>query len=230
MVMNFTKMSAYKPLIRGKTKTFFSFICLHHGRIIWWCVFLIASSSIAISHYLWVNNAISQEVVSYGPTKQIKKIIETSPVGGIKYGKFQDFGLSIPKIESDLPVIGNVDGGNENEYVAALKKGVAHFSGTARPSDEKGNVFIFGHSSDWRKNNNEYGRVFSRLPELKEGDEISVWYQNKEYKYKIALIKIVDSKDLSWLNQTQNRALTLMTCYPVGSDKQRIVIRASFLQ
>ena len=56
------------------------------------------------------------------------------------------FGLVIPKINANSPIIKDVDPNNQREYQVALSKGVAHALGSALPS-QTGNVFLFSHSA-----------------------------------------------------------------------------------
>ena len=58
----------------------------------------------------------------------------------------KDFGLYIPKIKANARVIANVDPYIEDEYINALRHGVAHASGTSFPN-QSGNVFLFAHSA-----------------------------------------------------------------------------------
>lgn len=133
--------------------------------------------------------------------------------------------ISIEKISLSLPVIINVNGYNEEDYYTALQKGVAHFKGTSLPG-QPGNVFVFGHSSDWRWNQGEFKSAFKQLPELESGDLVIINYKDQNYKYQVFLKEIVAYDDLRWVAQTSEDYLTLMTCYPVGSSEKRIVIRA----
>ena len=138
--------------------------------------------------------------------------------------KIKEFGLKIDKLNILVPIIKDVDGANKTAYNEALKGGVAHFEGTALPG-EKGNIFIFGHSSAEIKVG-DYTKIFATLDDLTEGDEIIVYYKNDEHKYKVSEKKIVAATDLSVLNKTKTETLTLMTCWPVGTKDKRLIVRA----
>ncbi len=137
--------------------------------------------------------------------------------------KIKEFGIEIEKIDVLAPIIKDVDGKNKTEYLKKLEDGVAHFKGTALPDDGKGNVFIFGHSSSV-SGTGKYTKIFARLDELRNDDEITIYYQNKELKYKITSKNIIEATDLSVLEQTENEKLTLMTCWPIGTKEKRLVI------
>ena len=91
---------------------------------------------------------------------------------------------------------------------------------------KKSNVFIFGHSSyyKWRRGN--YKTIFARLPELKNGDNIFLWYKERLYYYQISETKVVEPSDVTWLQSTKESYITLSTCYPIDTTDKRLIIRA----
>lgn len=135
-----------------------------------------------------------------------------------------NFDLVISKLNIDVPVIQNVDGTNKNNYTKALQEGVAHYKGTALPG-ETGNIFIFGHSSSLDLDS-KYNEIFKNLNDLENGDAISIFYQDKNYQYQVFQKAIIEPDDLSVLDQDQDYILTLMTCWPIGTTDQRLVVRA----
>lgn len=136
----------------------------------------------------------------------------------------KNFELFIPKLNIDVPVIPNVNGTNEKVYSEALKGGVAHYAGTALP-DGGSNIFIFGHSSSIL-GTGKYDKVFASLGDLAIGDEIILLFNDMNYKYSVIDKKIVPSGDSSVLSSTNDEQLTLMTCWPIGTDAKRLVIIA----
>lgn len=139
--------------------------------------------------------------------------------------EIKQFGIKIDKLDVLAPVIKDVDGKDKTEYLNKLKEGVAHFKSTSLPGLGKGNIFIFGHSSSI-SGTGKYSKIFARLDELKEGDQIKIFYQDKEFTYKVTEKKIVEATDLSVLEQTKKEKLTLMTCWPVGTKDKRLIIIA----
>ena len=136
----------------------------------------------------------------------------------------KDFGIVIPKIQINVPVVKDVNGQDENEYMNKLLEGVAHYEGTAVPGIE-GNVFIFGHSSSDYWKSSDYKETFRYLDELKEGDEISTYYEGEEYKYEVSENKVVGASEMSVLDSKgAEETLTLMTCWPVGTIENRRVL------
>lgn len=143
-----------------------------------------------------------------------------------------DFGILIPKIGANSKIVPNVDPFNSGIYQAALTKGVAQAKGSASPN-EIGNMFLFSHSSANILEASKYNSVFYLLSKLEKNDEIYIYYKNVKYKYKITDKKIVDAKDVSYLNRQsstinrQSSSLTLMTCWPPGTTYKRLLVIAT---
>lgn len=202
--------------MRNKLMNLRSTIVKNHRKIVWWSVFIVCALLIAYSGWLiLMPTEVKAPILAEVKLKKQK----SNPT------KYSDFGLVIPKIELDLPVIPDVDGNNKDAYLEALQSGVAHFVNTAKP-DESGNIFIFGHSSDWRWRKGDFKTAFIRLPEINKDDEISLWYKGVEQIYKVDFVRVTEPTDLSWLDQNGEDVLTLMTCYPINTDKQRFIVRA----
>jgi len=138
----------------------------------------------------------------------------------------ENFGIVIPKIAANAKVVANVDPFAEKEYQKALTKGVAHAKGTALP-DQIGNTFIFAHSSiDWYIAN-RYNSVFYLLNKLEKSDDIFIFYQKQRYHFQVIEKKIVDQSKINYLKgDRQNKILTLMTCWPPGTNLKRLIIQA----
>jgi len=136
----------------------------------------------------------------------------------------ENFRLVVPRLSINVPVSKNVDIGNASEISYYLKSGVAHAKDTALP-DEKGTVFIFGHSSDFPWNNNKFGTIFSTLDTLSAGDDVALWYRGKNYKYKVNQVSIVNSNvTLGSLSISTPDRLILSSCWPVGTDWKRVLV------
>lgn len=130
--------------------------------------------------------------------------------------------LFIPKISVDTPIHWNV---SEDETLTALETGVAHYLNTALPGNP-GNVFISGHSSYYWWKEGSYKEVFALLDKLEKGDKIYVSYNKKIYVYAVTDKKVVKPNNLEVLNQTDTKTLSLMTCVPVGTNINRLVVTA----
>lgn len=138
-----------------------------------------------------------------------------------------NFSLVIPKIGANSRVIANVDPSKYDEYIEALKYGVAHARGTALPGDS-GHIYLFAHSTDSFLNVTNYNAVFYLLYKLEKGDDLYLFYQGKKFSYKVLDKKIVDPQKTEFLTrQSGNEFLTLQTCWPPGTTLQRLLIFAS---
>ncbi len=129
---------------------------------------------------------------------------------------YDRFDLSIPslKVEKENVLVDTND----------LSKGLAHLSGSSLPG-EKGNVFISGHSALSQFFATK--RVpFSRLSDLKKGDQIIIETPGSKFVYEAIGFKIVDPADLSVLAapETQGRYISLMTCVPPALNFKRLVV------
>lgn len=114
------------------------------------------------------------------------------------------------------------------------KKALGHYKGTCLP-DEACNSFIFGHStyknSKNRYKNGDYSAIFAHLDELKYGDEFSIKYKDKEYKYVVELTKVDRPENIDPMEQPLPRSLgkhestvQLFTCTPSGTTKYRLSV------
>lgn len=136
------------------------------------------------------------------------------------------FGLYIPKIQANSKVIKNIDPYDYDAYHNALISGVAHAKGSAVPS-ESGNVFLFAHSAVNFYERRKYNVYFYLLGELKKDDPILVAYQGEIYNYKVLEFKVVNPNEIQYLGKYMDQdTLTLMTCWPVGSNTKRAIVTA----
>lgn len=133
--------------------------------------------------------------------------------------------IIINDINVNAPVIYDQSTVNEGQFQLALRNGVVHYPGTALPG-QQGNVVIFGHSSGQWWAPGDYKFVFTLLDKLKIEDLIYIDYQGTRYIYRVYDSVVVKPTDLSVLNQGSKNILTLITCTPVGSSTNRLIIRA----
>lgn len=139
--------------------------------------------------------------------------------------------LIITSLQMDVPIVdASFKAGQANDkgtYEQELYQWVVKYPSTPIPS-QGGNTFLFGHSSFYRRKDNPYGTVFRRLPELKEGDRISIVRNGKQYDYEMIARHIVSPSKVNAIynKYVDGNYLTLMGCYPIGSDAERILIIA----
>jgi sortase A len=125
--------------------------------------------------------------------------------------------LRIPKFDITRLVV-------QGTTPAALRAGVGHYVDTPLPG-EVGNVGIAGHRTT-------FGRPFNRMDEMGPGDIVTLETPFATYTYKAvqpfgghANPWVVTPDDLSVVSQGTGHLLTLTTCHPKGSARQRLVMR-----
>jgi LPXTG-site transpeptidase (sortase) family protein len=133
--------------------------------------------------------------------------------------------IIIDKIKVDSPIQWNIP---VDATVDALNHGVAHLDGSANLG-EIGNLFLTGHSSDYYWKKNPYAAIFSLLPKLAIGDTFMIRENGSEYIYRVNETKIVNPNQVEVAAPTTNSIATLMTCYPIGSTRQRFIVRADLI-
>ena len=119
--------------------------------------------------------------------------------------------LRIPKIRLEVAVLPGT-----SDFV--LNRAVGHIEDTALPGADS-NSGIAGHRDGF----------FRGLKDIATGDAIELETRRGTQPYRIERIWIVDPEDVSVLDPTPVRSVTLVTCYPfyhVGSAPQRYIVRA----
>jgi len=167
----------------------------------------------------------------YGPVIKEELRYRATSIGALPQKeeiipKSEEFGLIVPKIGINAKVFPHVDSDNPKEYLPLLTQGVAHAKGSALPN-ERGNVFIFAHSSDTPFNITRYNAVFYLIGKLKTGDEIIVYFQYGRYVYEVIDKKIVPPEVVDdALRYLEGKTLTLQTSHPPGTTINRLLVIA----
>lgn len=104
--------------------------------------------------------------------------------------------INIPKIELSADISNGTDKETLNKYVG-------HFIETPI---EDGNIALAGHNRGYDVN------YFSRLKELREGDEIIYIHNEINRIYEVTKNKIIKDTDIDVLENTEENILTLITC------------------
>lgn len=174
-------------------------------------------------------------VVNLAPQEPCKKVKKNSGFASLLKSEVAPLGIKpidpafdviIPKIGANARVVPDVDPGKEEEYLEALKHGVAHAKGTVYPG-EIGTTFLFAHSVGNFWEVSRWNAVFYLLRELQPGDEVDVFYKDKRYIYTVYDQKIVEPTDVGYLNiQSNFPQLTLQTCWPPGTTLKRLLVFA----
>ena len=119
--------------------------------------------------------------------------------------------LRIPRLDLEVPVY---DGTTD----PVLDLAAGRIEGTARPGTA-GNVGIAAHRDSY----------FRVLGGLKEGDALVLDTPVALEQYRVEWIRITTPEDVSVIQPTSERAVTLVGCFPfyhVGSAPKRFIVRA----
>ena len=120
--------------------------------------------------------------------------------------------LRIRRLRIEAPILAGTD-------EVTLNRAIGHIEDTAIPGSD-GNSGIAGHRDSF----------FRGLKDIADGDEIELETLHAKEIYRVERTWIVDPEDVSVLDPTSTRSLTLVTCYPfyyVGSAPKRFIVRAT---
>jgi len=141
-----------------------------------------------------------------------------------------DYIIQIPKILAYSKVIENVSPFDQAEYNRVLKNNVvAQTKGSAKPGSGKGtSAYIFAHSTNENLGRVRNNAVFYLLGELQKDDLIYIDYYGQEIKYRVYDKRVVKANELSYLTyqDPDKEVLILQTCWPIGTDWNRLLILA----
>ena len=128
--------------------------------------------------------------------------VDTAPPLGV---------LTIDSLGIQIPVYNGT-----SDFV--LDRGAGRIKGMAR-INEDGNLGISGHRDG----------IFRALKDIKAGDDILMRTPQGVEVYAVSHIDIVPKEDVSVLSRVDDKALTLVTCYPfyfVGHAPKRYIVTA----
>ncbi|MFH1769905.1 MAG: sortase [Parcubacteria group bacterium] len=137
--------------------------------------------------------------------------------------------IVIPKIGTNAPLVFNIPNDN-NQIFDALKNGVVQHPISAKPGRE-GMSILLGHSSA-PLGHYEYGNVFTLLGNLNAGDTFYIEYADgQRFNYEIQEKFKFNPFDLSdpnlyKLESIKYDGVTLVTCWPIGTNLQRQAVLA----
>lgn len=115
--------------------------------------------------------------------------------------------IEIPKISVKAPI-------SEGTTKEILNQYVGHFQTTAK---ENGNIGLAAHNRGYEVN------YFQDLKLLKEGDEII--YQHNDFRktYEVKKIRIIKDTEWTYLEETEENQLTLITCVENQPEYRRCI-------
>ena len=147
------------------------------------------------------------QVVATPPSGDADSILaETAPAVGEPVGR-----ITIAAIGVDWVFVEGVDG-------SSLRSGAGHMPNTALPG-QPGNAVISGHRTT-------FGAPFFHLDQVEPGDLITVATGSGVHTYQVVDTRVV-APDATWVTgQWDGAWLTLTTCNPVFSARERLVVLA----
>jgi sortase A len=134
--------------------------------------------------------------------------------GALSAGPVAPNSLIIPRIGVDAPTI-------EGDDVEVLERGMWLRPGSAKPGTA-GNVIVAGHRVKYRSG----PYTLYRLDELQPGDEVSLVWEGTTHTYKVREQRVVLADEIAIEGQTLTEQLTVYTCHPTWSSKERLVVFA----
>lgn len=122
--------------------------------------------------------------------------------------------LVIPSAGIDAPIL-------EGDSASVLNDGLWRRPHTSTP-DKGGNTVITGHRFMYTSG----PKTFYNLDQVEVGQKILLFWNGKEYDYEVYEKKVVEPQDTSIEQATSSDIITLYTCHPLWTSKQRLVVRA----
>lgn len=120
----------------------------------------------------------------------------------------------IPRIFMDQPVL-------EGPNIYTANNGIWRLPSGSTP-DKGGNTVLIGHRFLYSRN----PAVFYNLDKIQVGDTIGVFWANTKYQYQVSEVKVVKSSQTEIEAPTEDSRLTLYTCTPLWSSRDRLVVIA----
>ncbi|MFK7919586.1 MAG: class E sortase [Ilumatobacter sp.] len=161
-------------------------------------------------------DAPAADTPTFTPTDDVAAEVEVVPAAAQIIPNDLENGDAIARIE--IPRIGVNDIVVAGVETGDLKRGPGHFPDTPLPG-QLGNAAIAGHRTT-------YGQPFRNVDQLQVGDEIRMTTLNGVFIYRVTGQAIVEPSEYQVVSTTDPNVanLTLTSCHPVFTARQRIVI------
>lgn len=137
--------------------------------------------------------------------------------------------VSIPSIGVKAPVVWSQKE-EESAIKTDLENGIIRYPQTAFPG-MRGNTFITGHSSYYAWSKSPYKEVLKDIDKVKTGDKIIIEVALKNSRtvnitYTAKSSEIVKPDDPQLFRDFEGYEMTLVSCWPKGTDWKRMMIKA----
>ena len=141
-------------------------------------------------------NKNTQEENLIQETKEIQETQETSK-----------WSLEIPSIDLNAPIA-------EGTTKEIMDEFIGHFEETVKIN---GNVGLIAHNRGYKNN------YFANIKTLQEGDIIIYYYNGEKIEYQVETVTIIKDTDWSYLEETQENTITLITCVENQPEYRRCI-------
>lgn len=115
--------------------------------------------------------------------------------------------LEIPAIGLKAPI-------EEGTTKEVMDKYIGHFEETSKNS---GNIGLVAHNRGFENN------YFANLKKLKKGDIITYYCNGVKREYQVEIVTIIKDTDWSYLEETEDNAITLITCVEGQPEYRRCI-------
>lgn len=122
--------------------------------------------------------------------------------------------LVIPQMFLDQPVL-------EGPNIYTANKGIWRLPESSTP-DKGGNTVLIGHRFLYSTK----PAVFYSLDKLNTGDRVGLFWDNIQYIYEVSEVKVVSPSQTDIESATDDDRLTIYTCTPLWTSKNRLVVIA----
>lgn len=127
--------------------------------------------------------------------------------------------IRIPKLLVDESIL-------EGNSINVINKGGTWLRPHSVKPFVKGNTVIVGHRFTY---SNPETSSFYNLDKLALGDEIAVFWDHKRYVYEVFNTYVTNPKDVNVEAMSSESELTLYTCTPLWTARDRLVIKAKLV-
>jgi len=159
--------------------------------------------------YWWQTHVHHRQQALAQAVKSTKKTKANPQPAAIPAGEH----LVIPSIALDQNIV-------EGQSIYTVNKGVWRWPKSSDPT-KSGNMVLIGHRFTYAG-----PAVFAHLDLVKVGDPETLYWNGKQFDYKVSQIKVVDPNDTSIIQPTDDTRLTIYTCTPMWSTKFRLAVIA----
>ena len=189
----------------------------------------------------FVASAVTEAIVSKETSDDLRPAAIEEPTSDLAQWEISHvYAVSIPSLDIQAPVLlpsMRYWGRQEwNLLEEQMQVGLSHGS-VAYPHSTslggKGTFFLSGHSSPPSDvaARSDFGKIFARIPELKRGDDIILSAGDQDVTYRVQNSVVVPASATDILRQQdQEGLLKIITCYPIGTTKDRMVVTARLVE